>query len=231
MNVYFLVEGRQCERRLYPSWLAVLTPHLTKIDQPDQTTGSSYYLISGEGYPSIIGRHLQNAIRDVEDSGHFDWLIVVVDADEEDASAREQAVRTAAAQATPRLGRARLGVIVQFRCIETWLLGNRRIFVRQPQHPSLSAYVAHYDCSRRDPEAMLAFPGFATQAQFHHAYLKAIFAERHETYSKSRPGHAASPSYLNEIRRRVGDCPDALRSFQRFLRLTDSFGQPGPSPS
>lgn len=40
MNIYFLVEGRRTERKVYPRWLSVLLPQLAEIrfphDDPEQ---------------------------------------------------------------------------------------------------------------------------------------------------------------------------------------------------
>lgn len=49
MNVYFLVEGKRCERKLYPMWLTVVAPHLQRVESPSHATDNSFYLISGEG--------------------------------------------------------------------------------------------------------------------------------------------------------------------------------------
>ncbi len=60
MNIYFLVEGRQCERRLYPLWLSYAVPELVRVNNPAQATSNSYFLISGEGgsaWTSITGLH------------------------------------------------------------------------------------------------------------------------------------------------------------------------------
>lgn len=230
MNLYFLVEGRRCERKLYPAWLAVLAPGLRQVKAVSQITADSFFLISGEGYPSLLDIHLPNAIQDVENSGRFDWLVVVLDADEDSGAAREAKVRAAVDQASTPLQSARLAVVVQYRCIETWLLGNRKAFVRNPTDPQLRSYVDHHDCSVLDPEAMPPYPGWQTQVQFHHAYLKALCNERGVRYSKSQPGDTATRAYLEQLVRRVQDQPDHLCSFQTLLGFVGHWTVPATAP-
>jgi hypothetical protein len=221
VNAYFLVEGRRCERKLYPEWLSTLVPTLTRARTPDeaQTSTDRYYLVSGEGYPSILDVHLSNAIADVEKWRCYDLLVVVLDADEDTVDERKNAVIAASKRSSPSLTSARLEIVVQNRCVETWLLGNRRAFVRNPDGNALRNYIAHYDARREDPELMPAMAGFNTHAQFHHAYLKAIFDERKMSYTKSRPGDAATQQFLSELVRRTTDNPGHLHTFSRFLDL------------
>lgn len=221
MNVYFLVEGRRCERKLYPAWLSAIAPHLQKVKSPRDASSNCYYLISGEGYPSILDVRLPAAICDIEETGRFDLLVVVVDSDEETVEAREKAVIAAAERSATRLTRAKLKVVVQHRCIETWLLGNRRIFVRNPEGQELRSYVGHYDTRQLDPELMPKLAGFVNHAQFHYQYLKAIFQERKTSYTKSHPGDAATRVYLEQLIGRIKDHPNHLASFSGFLGLCD----------
>ncbi len=66
MNLYFLVEGKRSERRLYPAWLATLLPEHRRVENVQDAAINNYYLISGEGYPSILGVHLPRAIKDCD---------------------------------------------------------------------------------------------------------------------------------------------------------------------
>jgi hypothetical protein len=223
MNVYFLVEGRRCERKLYPSWLSVEVPHLRRIDAPRDASENTYFLISGEGYPSILHNHLPNAMRDVEDVGVFDFLVIVLDADDVPAEERVQEALTAAQESGVTLTKATLEVVVQNRCIETWLLGNKRMFSRHPQDADLVRYSSYYNVQADDPELMPVYPGFNTHAQFHCEYLKCLFRERRLAYTKTRPGHAADKSFLEQLKRRVTESPGHLSTFSRFLALCRRF--------
>jgi len=230
MNVYFLVEGKRCERKLYPSWLAYAVPHLRRVSALSQVVADNYFLVSGEGYPSILGDHLPNAIKDVETVGVFDYLVVVLDAEEQSVAERRGEVQRAVQRSRTRLRSARLEILVQNRCLETWLLGNRRMFVRQAGSQELRRYIAHYDVHVHDPEQMPAFQGFSTHAQFHLAYLKAIFGERSMVYSKNNPGHAADASYFEQLRHRVQECPGHLATFASFVSLCERLVPPVRQP-
>ncbi len=82
MNLYFLVEGRRTEARLYPRWLSYLLPHFSRVEYPDEASNNTFFLISGEGYPRLLDVQLPHAIQDVNDVGRYDYLIVCLDADE-----------------------------------------------------------------------------------------------------------------------------------------------------
>ncbi len=218
MNVYFLVEGRRCERKLYPSWLSYAAPRLKRVYNPFHADTNSYYLISAEGYPSILRDHLPNAVRDIEKSKQFDLLVVVLDADELSVEERRNEARESAAG----LVSARLAVVVQNRCIETWLLGNRKLIKRNPQCKTLRNYLNHYDAAPRDPERMPVCTGFNTHSQFHFDYLRLAFRERGLAYTKARPGEAGEQHYFEELKRRVVDSPGDLATFADFVRLCGS---------
>lgn len=36
MNIYFLVEGKRTERKVYPAWLAYLLPELQRVQSYDE---------------------------------------------------------------------------------------------------------------------------------------------------------------------------------------------------
>lgn len=81
MNVYILVEGKRTEKKVYPAWLSILTPHLKKVDIVGDVSDDNYYLISGEGYPSLLS-HLKNAIEEVNEISKFRYLVLCLDAEE-----------------------------------------------------------------------------------------------------------------------------------------------------
>lgn len=71
----------------------------------------------------------------------------------------------------------KLEVFEQKVSMESWFLGNRRIFKSNPQDQELRRYVSHYNVRDNDPELMENIDNdeFSTNAQFHHSYLKKIF--------------------------------------------------------
>ncbi|MFM6395245.1 MAG: hypothetical protein ACKPFF_01005, partial [Planktothrix sp.] len=133
MNIYFLVEGKSTERKIYPKWLEYLIPNLVRVQYYDQVENNNYYLISGEGYPKILYDGLENAVDKILEAPRYDYLVICVDADEESVEERIQYIREFISGKEINLGKTKVEIIIQNRCIETWLLGNKRIFdSRQP---------------------------------------------------------------------------------------------------
>jgi hypothetical protein len=222
MNVYFLVEGARTEVQVYPAWLKHLTPDLKPVARlADYTlvTENNYCLISGGGYPRILTNLLPQAVADVNASKRFHYLVICIDADEVSADERRLEVQEHLSR-NPIFQPTEPVTLIQNRCIETWLLGNRRVFPRNPQHEKLRGYIEHYNVSRNDPELMekpTAYP--RSIGSFHTSYLEAIFQERTITYSKNDARHVQERSYLDRLRERIVETPNHLGTFQAFIEF------------
>lgn len=223
MNIYFLVEGRRTERKVYPRWLSHLLPGLQQVERFDAVTERNYFLFSGEGYPGLLRAHLPNAVEDVNKVGRYNYLVVCLDADEATREERASEVRSALVSAGCTLETAELRIVIQNRCLETWFLGNPRIVTRAAQSAALVSYVQFYDVTTQNPELMGVFPGFRTHAAFHGAYLKEAFREKNLTYTKQNPGHVCDATYVDQLIRRVQTRSTDLASFQAFLSLCEEF--------
>ncbi len=220
MNVYFLVEGKT-EAKLYPRWLKQLAPHLHQVKQYDEISDNNYYLFSAKGYPKILEEDLPNAIAEVNEVDKYDYLVLCFDADEDTIAEREAMVMETLREQGISLIGAELVLIVQNRCIETWFLGNRIFFKRNPEKIKiLREYVNFYDVSRDDPELMGNHPAFAEHQQFHKAYFKALCQERKVSYSEKSVTHVAEVSYLEQLQKRVNDTDhlNSLRTLVEFCR-------------
>ena len=65
MNIYFLVEGKSTEKKVYPKFVEYFFEgRLTKVNQFNQVVDNNYFLLSGNGYPRIFTDVLKNAIVD-----------------------------------------------------------------------------------------------------------------------------------------------------------------------
>lgn len=117
MNIYFLVEGRHTEKKIYPEWLKYLIPELIKVDYYDQVKDNNYYLISGKGYPSILGDHLVNAVDKIQETNNYDYLVICVDADEETVEERINYIDNYIQDKSFNLGKTKVVIIIQNRCI------------------------------------------------------------------------------------------------------------------
>jgi hypothetical protein len=221
MNIYFLVEGRSTEKKIYPKWLSYAIPELKKVEFYDEVISNNYYLLSGGGYPSILGDALDNAIDKINKVKKYDYLVICVDADEEMISEREDFINNSIEQRKIELGETKIEIIIQNRCMETWLLGNRKIFdSRQPLETRLSEYVNYYDVSQADPELMGDYQT-GNHANFHGEYLKEIFRAKGIAYSKKAPQDTQERYYFEQLQKRVEEEPTHLATFQSFLTFCD----------
>ncbi|MEG4170302.1 MULTISPECIES: hypothetical protein [unclassified Microcoleus] len=216
MNLYFLVEGTQSEKKLYPAWLAYLLPELQRVDNCDDVKEKNYYLISGEGYPSLYN-YIPPAIAEINSNGKYSYFVVCLDAEENTVSDLKTEIEDFLTQQKLKLNNAELVLIFQNRCLESWLLGNRKIYSRNPQSKPLLDYTKYYDVSVNCPENMGKSQEFNTHAQFHGAYLRALFEAKNITYSKKRPGDVLKQFYLEQLLARIQVHPEQLTTFRHFI--------------
>ena len=221
MNLYFLVEGKRTEKKVYPAWLRHLLPELQQVDAYDGVNEKNYYLISGEGYPSLLN-HISNSIEEINLSGKYNYFVVCLDAEENTVTDVRNEICDFIITENFELRNTKLVIIVQNRCLETWFLGNRKIYSRNPQNQPLLNYSRYYDVSVDDPELMGKYNEFNTHAQFHGAYLKALFDEKNITYHKKKPGEVLEAYYLNELKKRIKTQPHQLASFGNFIEFCDT---------
>lgn len=224
MNLYFLLEGRRSEAMIYPSWLASIDrpfKRMMAIDDVIVSPGRSFFCFSANGYPSIVGGHLKNAISDIKKFPGYDWLIVCLDVDESTSDDRIREVEEKAKAAGLGTTATRLFVVAQSRCIESWLLGNPRLIGDAPP-PYLAELRDFYDIRRLCPERMGKPRSWTNHAQFHFHYVREAFKAKHMCYTKSNPGDAATASYFASLRTRVERDPGCLPTFQRFVEFIEA---------
>ena len=219
MNLYFLVEGKRTEKKVYPCWLSVLLPEYKQLSYAFEVNQNNYYLFSGDGFPSLL-HHLENAIAEINDIGCFDYLILCLDADEVTVQERIQEIQVYLQEKNVKLNQAALKIIVQNRCFETWFLGNRKVYQRQPQSEILKKYQDHFNVQQNDPEEMQVLSKFETIAQFHESYLKQMLAERGIRYSKNNPNDVKEAHYLQELIKRNQETGH-IASFGDFIQFID----------
>ncbi len=219
MNLYLLVEGEQTELQLYPKWLSYVLPELSRVDSFTKVTENSYYIFSGGGIPSIYN-HAVNAIKDINTSGKYDYLIVALDAEEISPERREEKFLEHLKSENIQLHEGcHLIVLVHNKCVETWFLGNRKIYKRNPQGERFKRYSKHYNVEVNDPELMPKLPEFKLTAHFHIAYLREMLLEQNVRYRKSRPKEVLERYYFDELVRRTEESPTHLKSLSKCLQI------------
>lgn len=151
MKLYLLVEGEQTEKKLFRAWLKHCFPRVTEVFQPADLTPDSFFLLAGMGYPS----YLQRIPQALEDAARFgaEHLFVCIDAEDRSYEQRRTEVAGILEQAATALQRrglqfiGHLHVIVADCCVESWLLGHRRLVPRQPTDENLLRLKGFYDVS------------------------------------------------------------------------------------
>lgn len=219
MNLYIMVEGEATEMQLYPVWLSYLIPELKRVDMYKSVTNNSYYLFCGQGIPSIY-KHTANAIKDINQLGKYDYLIVCLDCDEVTPDMRKQKLLDYLDNEGVTLnGKCKLEIVTQNACVESWFMGNRKVFKRNPQSEKLAKYIEFYNVSIYDPEVMNKFDGFSQKAHFHEAYLREILKEHGQTYRKSSPKVVLNEPYYKELQKRIADEPSQMTTLRYFFNL------------
>jgi len=216
MNIYFIVEGRRTEKKVYAAWLSHLIPELNKVDWAFEASNNNYYLFDGNGFPSLLHKHLKNSIDEVNDLGVYQYLVIVLDVDESTTEGRVEEVNRFIDENDLVLENAKLIIIPQNRCIETWFLGNKKVFKNNPRSPELSDYIKFYNVKDNDPENMGLFPNFNTHSQFHAEYCTEFLRERNIRYSKNRPNGVIEVDYLESLIEREKQTSH-LESFKWFI--------------
>ena len=215
MNYYIVVEGKSGERKVYPKWIQILNPDLTQVYSLADISSNNYYLISGNGYPQYLNI-VDRAVEDCAANKAIDRLVTAVDAEDFSYQEKEQQV---IARIAERLDPQRVCIVVQYPCLESWALGNRIVFRRNPTDCTLRRYLRFYDVRTNDPELLPALQEESlNRCQFAFVYLKRILSDRYAdlTYTKNNPQVIQHPKYFDHIRRRFHETKH-IRSFGRFL--------------
>jgi len=165
---------------------------------------SAYSRIDGDGWGEVFGRSHREAL-----TALFIQMFLINELKSE--------INEFLTQQQLKLNNAELLLIFQKRCWESWLLGNRKIYSRNPQNQPLLDYARYYDISVNCPENIGRYQDFNTHAHFHAAYLRALFEAKNITYSKKRPGDVLKPFYLEQLLTRIEFQPEQLTTFRHFI--------------
>ena len=223
MNLYFLVEGKT-EQKVYPRWISYLLPNISRVDSPDDVSANNYFLISGGGFPSLLDNHLKASVADVNSVEKYDFLIICLDSDNASPESRIQMVYDFIKEEKLILS-CNLHVIVQKICMETWFMGNRTVYTRNPSQ-SFKPFSQFYDASINDPELMGKPDDFGeSHSIYHYEYLKNMLSEKRIRYSKKNPRDVMQKYYLNELRKRTIDFPNQLSTLKEFIKFMDDIAK------
>ncbi|EID0060411.1 hypothetical protein LA284_001990 [Vibrio vulnificus] len=223
MKLYFLVEGRSSELQTYPEWLRFHLPNLTRYTcfNDFKSTNKGYMLFSGEGYPSILD-HIPNAVEDVRES-LADYLFIILDSDEEAVDTREKVIQDIIVNLDIPT-RTEIVIVVQNRCFETLLLGNRQAVPRKAQDEPLITYYRYFNAYEQDPELLGNYDDDYTHSQFHAKYAKTAIRQKGFIYSKSRCSSVSNPKYFENICKRYKDSNE-LKSLTPLIEALENIAK------
>lgn len=249
MRLYIITEGL-FESYLYPEWLKILMPeyqYITKVNDVEKYK-YCYYMFSSKGYnagyhqmgiPAVYNTII-NGLQDIYDYSLYDKLIYLGDSENIPLASPQECItrrkdiiykyiQENAENHIKLLSESKLKLIIQHNCIETWLLGNKKI-VRQNIHDSdVLNLLSSYNIKNNDPEYMILEnvpdflkDDFKTIPKFHKYYLRKIInlatkGQINTSNIKSSYKYFSSESYLNGLKNRfLRD--KHIKSFGYFLK-------------
>lgn len=222
MNIYFLVEGKRTEMKVYPKWLSYLVPELQRSTTFNAVTKNNYFIFSGNGFPSLLDNHLRNCVIDINEAGNYDYFVVCLDADEQSIVSCKQEILDFVAQEKILLNpKTQFEIIVQNKCLETWFLANPKIFKKNPSNDFLRECVEFYNVKKYDPELMGKLPDFeGSTSVFHSSYLQELLAEKNVSYSKKNPQSVVEEYFLKQLVER-SQKTNHIPTFQHFIQFCE----------
>lgn len=217
MNLYLLMEGSCTEPLVYKNWLKYLKPDLNFADKLDEVINNNCYCVSSHGYPRILTNALKASLEDILKVNNFSNFWIVLDADDCTVSERKQEVTNKLSELShlvpPNLD---IKIIVQKSCIETWGLGNTKVFPSSSIDPEFQKFLSFYNVKESDPEDMSCPSDFdGTIAQYHFFYLKKMLRLKNIKYKKERPNDLDKTYYLEQLQLRNQETGH-LKSFQEL---------------
>ncbi len=224
MNIYVVVEGEVGEKRVYEKWIPFVNSNLAYAPTIGDVVANNFYIAIGGGYPNIFeiieaGIDDVNSIKDGEFC-LFDRLVIAIDSENDSLDSKKKEIEDCV---NPILLQKNITidyrVIVQHFCLETWALGNRKIFTHNIRKPELIKYKNIFNVATRDPELLPPLPDEGlNRAQFATKYLTYLLNNKYRncSYSKSNPDVLLPESYFTQVKNRLSDTGH-INSFNAFL--------------
>ena len=225
MRWYVVVEGLKTEKAIYDSWIKHLNPAMQNCGTYNAVQDNSYFIVAGYGYPNYL-QEIKSAIDDINANKDIGELVIGVDSENMEHAEKNKEIQDVV-DANPC--HATVHIIVQHFCIETWLLGNKKVIPRSPQNKKLKEYKKLWDVVQKDPEGLP--PNVSeglNRAQFALKYLRTALVEKGQSYSKNSPGISLDLTYLDQLKRRVSETTH-IPSFKKFLDVFEAKNSPAIS--
>ena len=213
MNIYVVTEGIT-EKKVYREWIKLVNPNLSYAERVEDVINNNYYILSGGGYPSYYDK-IKRAIEQINSCEIFDRLVVSVDAEE---MSYEEKYREVTSEVPIGDCIVPVKLIIQNYCFESWALGNRAIYKRNPNSTELVQYQRYYNVQNNDPQFLGNYNPkiFSRRAHFALRYLKLMVTEKNMDYSKVAPHCVMHPKYFHQLHTRFIETHH-LSSFNDFI--------------
>ena len=200
MNYYIVVEGKT-EKYAYHAWIPQINSELTPVNLPEFVTENNYYIVSSMGYPQIF-ETIDKAIEDVNEIGLYNRLVIFSDSEDMTLEEKQQEIQD---YINGKYCSIEIFIIIQHFCFETWALGNRVVFRRNPKTDKLKQFRRIYDVRINDPELLPPHPtNGLNRSQFAEVYLRTILNDRYRnlTYIKGDGIIIGHPKYFSQVKLR-----------------------------
>ncbi len=167
-------------------------------------------------------------LKDIQTFRNIDHFFICIDSEEYSYSDRydEVKIKLDAGRTTYSIDQSKteIHIIIQYRCFETWALGNaeipNRYIPKNSSSPFFPDLQAHYDVLLNDPETMPHLKSihgeyFSTNARFHKHYIKTYVEHFGLRYS---PKLVEESWYLDALKMRC-QSTSHLSSLKLFLNI------------
>lgn len=215
MNYHVVVEGNISEKEIYKAWIPFVNPNLSYVDHISLITENNFSILSGGGFPNYFSI-IESAIEDVNSYPNIDKFIIAVDS--EDFSYDQKSEELLSFISSFKCS-AKIKIIIQHFCIETWALGNQKIIKPNPQSVKLIEYKKLFNIRSEDPELLPSNQKEElNRAQFAEKYLRHALNDKYRnlSYTKSNPKVLLHPKYFRRIKQRF-EKTGHINSFNDFL--------------
>lgn len=199
MNLYFVVEGKRTEKTLYKYWIPYLCPNLYLVSHISELTKENFCIISGGGQPGYF-EIIRKSVLDIKSLNNVDYLFICVDSEDLSYNDKWEQIENFLSDRCAAVD-CQIIIIIQNHCIETWLMGNRRININNASDPELINYREYYNVNVDDPEDLEPID-HRSIGQFTVRYLKLMLKEKGVSYSKRHVGQVKNKGYFNQLVRR-----------------------------
>lgn len=184
-------------------------------------TENSFTIISGHGYPQYYNI-IKNAYLDIDRLGNIDYLLICIDAEILSYEEKLNEVNNFIQNECHNVNCETI-VVIQNNCIESWLMGNKRISISNARNPELIRYRNHYNVNNLDPEGLVLIDE-RTIGRFTYRYLKLMLQENGLRYSKKNVTCVNTKEYFESLVERYND-DNHIRSFGIFFNKVTGMTQ------